>query len=55
MEMPTAPQKLHVFIVESSLRSFRLARLAFVQALQGKNSSATERKVQVHQHAVKAA
>jgi hypothetical protein len=55
METPVAPQKLSTFIIASSLRSFRLARLTFLQALHGKKSSATERKMRVYQHEIKAA
>ena len=55
METPVAPQKLSTFIVESSLRSLKLARLTFLQILQGKKSSATERKMRVYQHETKAA
>ena len=55
METPVAPQKLSTFIFESSLRTFRLARLAFLQALQRKKCSATERKMRVYQHEIKAA
>lgn len=55
METPVAPQKLSTFIIESSLRSFKLARLALSQILQGKKISATEIKMQVHQNALNAA
>ena len=55
METPVAPQKLSTFIIESSLRTFKLARLAFSQILQGKTSSTNERKMRVYQHEIKAA
>jgi hypothetical protein len=55
METPVAPQKLSTFMIESSLRTFKLARLAFLQILQGKKSSAAERKMCVYQHEIKAA